>query len=50
MFQVDFCGGLLYNNLTIFRQSVYAFPVTGFHESRAGQSKIFLARKDIIKI
>ena len=29
-FQINLRGGLLYNNLTIFRKSVWAFSVIGF--------------------
>ena len=29
-FQTDLRGGLLYNNLTIFRKSVWALSVIGF--------------------
>ena len=38
-FQNDLCGGLLYNNLTIFRKSVWAFSVMEVfcRESRADQ-------------
>ena len=50
MFQTDLHGGLLHNNLTIFRYSLCAFPVTGFRESQADLKQGFLARKGIPKI
>ena len=50
-FQTDLRGGLLYDNLTIFRLSVCTFPVTGFSWVTSGSKvRVFSLEKIFWKL